>query len=235
LSWQPTQTPEQEASYEKRFEEMPATPDWILGLRKDTLYKGSLNEADKETVEVGAVKPSTPADAIMMHIFDEPAQFAAISGPLLATEIKDRSIIPRVPTSALPKPAPQTTDKLRMGNITDPYLPSVGMTPHELAIVPRQRSTTQLPPHLRLDENIADSQEHIIPVETLVNAKIAEFHVNEQRLPHGIKVSFIRFCQNWINTRNYKHFNYHTEYGDREIPITGAAIGEFAVDEVRLD
>src|SRR5260221_14032943 len=56
-------------------------------------------------------------------------------------------------------------------------------------------------------------------------------NVNEQRLPHGIKVSFIRFCQNWINTSNHEHFTYK----GIPIPITSAVIGEFTVDEVRLD
>jgi hypothetical protein len=56
------------------------------------------------------------------------------------------------------------------------------MTPNEFAIVPRQRSTTQLPPHLRLDEDHSDSPEDLLPVETLVNAAILAFHEQHHRL-----------------------------------------------------
>src|SRR5438270_100221 len=83
-AWEPVPTLEQEESYAKHIEEMPATPDWILGLRRDTLFRGPLDEADKETVEVGIVKPST-TNVLMSHIADEPQKFAVLSGPLLAT------------------------------------------------------------------------------------------------------------------------------------------------------
>jgi hypothetical protein len=216
---------------------MPATPDWILGLRKDTLYKGSLALASEETVEVGIVKPNPQADAIMSHMCgDTPDKFAAIIGTLIAPTIQDKSIVQRVPTKELHAPKPQTTGSLRRATTSDPYLPSVRMTPdHEFAIVPRQKATAQLPPRMRLDEDIADAPEHVTAVETIINRAIVTFHQEYQRLPHGITVNMIRFAQHWINTRNHELFFYHTEYGDVEIPIQPAQAGELLTDEVRLD
>src|SRR5260221_5686350 len=157
----------------------------------------------------------------LMHIFDESVDIGLRETLHLPSIKTDKHFVRAVSTTQ--------PDALRRINATDPLLPSTRMTPnHEFAIVPR-RATAQLPP--RLGDDTADSPEHVTPVETLINAKIAEFHVNEQRLPHGIKVSFIRFCQHWITTSNYKHFTYKGV----PIPITSAVIGEFAVNEVRLD
>ena len=233
-------TPEQEASYENEawVNSTPKDDAQVQVFRKlphikDTLYKGPLDYADLQTsAAIPAIKPSS-TDTLMSHLCgDTPDQFAAVIGQLIAPTIQNKSLIPRVPTNDLHAPKIQTTGSLRLrrANTTDPFLPSARMTPdHEFAIVPRQRSTKQLPP--RLGDDTADAPEHVTPVETLINAKIAEFHLNEHRLPHRIKVSFIRFCQNWITTHNDEHFNYKGVL----IPITSAVIGEFAVDEVRLD
>jgi len=181
--------------------------------------------SDMDTI---AEMPAINIKKVMSHILDEPDTFAAIANELLTPGVKDKTLIPRIRTADL-QATEHITNSLRSVNTTDPFLPSTRMTPnHEFAIVPR-RATAQLPP--RLGDDTADSPEHVTPVETLINAKIAEFHVNEQRLPHGIKVSFIRFCQNWINTSNHEHFTYK----GIPIPITSAVIGEFTVDEVRLD
>src|SRR5260221_463853 len=174
--------------------------------------------------------PAINVQKVLSHILDAPDQFAAISNQLLTPEVKDKTLIPRIPTAALPKP--QITDKLRLGNITDPFLPSVGMTPHELAIVPR-RATTQLPPHMRLHENHSDSQEDRISVETLVNAAILEFHEQHHRLPHKIIIAAIRYWRYKISLTTFNPEIFY--YKDAPIPITYAPIGEFSINEVRLD
>jgi hypothetical protein len=211
LAWQRSQTTEQEASY--------ADESWV---------NSTPHVADMDTVAEMPV-----VQQIVSHIFDEPAQFAAISGPLLATQIQDKRILPRVPTSALPKPAPQTTDKLRPITVSDPYLPSVRMTPNEFAIVPRQRSTTQLPPHMRLDEDIEYSP--VMPVEQLVNAAILAFHEQHHRLPHKIIIAAIRYWRYKISLTTFNPDIFY--YKDSPIPITHAPIGEFGfgINEVRLD
>src|SRR5260221_5525911 len=181
--------------------------------------------SDMDTI---AEMPAINIKKVMSHILDAPDTFAAIANELLTPGVKDKTLIPRIPTADLHSPK-HLTSSLPHFNPTDPFLPSAKMTPnYEFAIVPR-RATAQLPP--RLGDDTADSPEHVTPVETLINAKIVEFHLNEHRLPHGIKVSFIRFCQNWINTSNHEHFTYK----GIPIPITSAVIGEFTVDEVRLD
>lgn len=226
-------TPEQEATYEKPLEEFPATPTWINSNR-DTLYRGSFDEADKETVEVSIVTPNPQAEAIMSHMCgDTPDQFASVIGTLLAPEIQDKSLVPRVPTKDLHAPKAQITDALRPITTSDPYLPSVHMTPNKLAVVPRQRSTAQLPPHMRLHEDISDSPEDLIPVETLINAAILAFRNAQGRLPHKIIIAAIRY---WRYRISINTFNPDVFYYDcAPIPITHAPIGDIGIDEVRLD
>jgi hypothetical protein len=237
-------TPEQEASDEDE-DWVNSTPQDDVQVQvfrkpphiKDILYTGSLAHVDMPTsAAIPAINPSS-TDAIMSHICgDTPDKFASVIGTLLTPEIQNKSLVPRVPTKDLHAPKPQITDALRRINATDPFLPSARMTPdHEFAIVPRQRGTTQLPPHMRLDEGIADAPEHVTAVETIINQAIVTFHQKHQRLPHSITVNMIRFAQHWINTRNHKLFFYHTEYGDVEIPIQAGATGELLINEVRLD
>ena len=210
-TWEPVTTPEQEATYEDE--------SWL---------NSKPHVADMDTVaEMPVVKQ------LMSHIFDEPAQFAAVSGPLLATEIKNKSLVPRVPTKDLHAPK-HTTDALRRVNISDPYLPSVRMTPsHEFAVVPRQRSTAQLPPHMRLHEDIEYSP--VVTVETLVNAAIVAFHEQHHRLPHRIIIAAIRYMRYRISSGTYDPDIFY--YKDAPIPITHAPVGEFGfgINEVRLD
>lgn len=222
LAWQRNQTLEQEASYDEAW--VNSAPKGEVDVR---LLSAPPHISDLDTVAEMPV-----VSKIMSHIYDEPTKFASISGPLLATQVKDTRIITRIPTTALPKPAPHITDKLRMGNITDPYLPSVRMTPTEFAIVPRQSITTQLPP--RLGDDTADAPEHVTPVDTLINQAIVTFHQEHQRLPHGITVSLIRFYQHWLD-HHYSLFTYKAEYSKVQIPIRAGAKGELLINEVRLD
>src|SRR5260221_14118530 len=219
-TWEPVLTPEQEDSYTDNADE-----SWVNSKPKGDVLVRVLSAPPEQEEPWVTNAPRTPVEKevqhTLMHIFDESIDIG-LRPTLLLPSIKiDKHFVRAVSTTQ--------PDALRRINATDPLLPSTRMTPnHEFAIVPR-RAHTQLPP--RLGDDTADSPEHVTPVETLINAKIAEFHVNEQRLPHGIKVSFIRFCQHWITTSNYKHFTYKGV----PIPITSAVIGEFAVNEVRLD
>src|SRR5260221_12875032 len=186
--------------------------------------------SDMDTI---AEMPAINVKKVMSHILDAPDQFAAIANELLSPGVKDKTLIPRIRTADL-QATEHITNSLRSVNTTDPFLPSTRMTPnHEFAIVPR-RATAQLPP--RLGDDTADSPEHVTPVETLINRAIVTFHQEQTRLPHAITISYIRFLQHWINNPRHRHFFfYKAEYGDVEIPINGALMGEFLTDEVRLD
>lgn len=211
-SWHRTPTPDEQAAQDASYQD----ESWL--------------NSTPHISEMDTVAEMPIVNKLMSHIQDEPEKFAAISGPLLATEIKNKSLIPRVPTSALQAPK-QSTDALRPVTISDPYLPSVRMTPTEFAIVPRQRSTTQLPPHMRLDEDIEDSP--LMPVEQFINAAILAFHNEHQRLPHRITIAAIRYWRYRISLHTYDPDVFY--YKTMPIPITGAPIGEFGIDEVRLD
>ena len=234
-------TPEQEASYENE-DWVNSTPKEDVQVQvfrkppqiKDTLYKGPLDNLGlKTSASIPAIKPSS-TDAIMSHMCgDTPDQFAAVIGQLIAPTIQDKSLVPRVPTKDLHAPKTQITDALRPITTSDPYLPSVRMTPNKLAIVPRQRSTAQLPPHMRLHEDIEYSPS--VTVETLVNAAIVAFHEQHHRLPHRIIIAAIRYWRYRISSGTYDPDIFY--YKDAPIPITHAPVGEFGfgINEVRLD
>lgn len=215
IAWHKELTTEEKAEQEAAY----ADESWL---------NSKPHVADMDTVAEMPV-----VNKIMSHIFDEPDKFAAVSGPLLATEIKNKSIVPRVPTKDLHAPK-QITDALRRINATDPFLPSARVTPNrEFAIVPRQRATTQLPPHMRLHEDISDSPEDLIPVETLVNAAILAFRTAQGRLPHKITIAAIRYWRYRISINTYNPDIFY--YDCAPIPITHAPIGDIGINEVRLD
>ena len=223
LAWEPVLTLEQQEEDESWVNSTPPKGEVLVRVLSKPPHI-----SDMDTI---AEMPALNVQKVMSHILDEPDTFAAIANELLTPGVKDKTLIPRIPTAELQAPE-HITYELRKGNITDPYLSSVRMTPQEFAIVPRQRSTAQLPP--RLGDDTADSVEHVMPVGELINGAIVTFHQEHQRLPHGITVSLIRFYQHWLD-HHYSLFTYKTEYGNVQIPIRAGAKGELLTNEVRLD
>ncbi len=229
IAWEPVLTLEQQEASHSTPEEQQADAFLNSTPPKGEVLVRLLSTPPEQGEPWVTNAPRTPGEHevqhTLMHIFDESVDIGLRETLLLPSIKTDKHFVRAVSTTQ--------PDALRHINTTDPYLSSVRITPQEFAIVPR-RATAQLPP--RLGDDTIDSPEHIMPVELLVNGAIVAFHQEHQRLPHAITISYIRFLQHWINNPRHRHFFfYKTEYGDVEIPIVGACMGEFAVDEVRLD
>src|SRR5260221_1129106 len=173
--------------------------------------------SDMDTI---AEMPALNVKKVMSHILDAPDTFAAIANELLTPGVKDKTLIPRIPTAELHAPK-HITNSLRHVNTTDPFLPSTRMTPnYEFAIVPRRTAPLPL-------------NEHKLSVEQLINAAIVTFHLEHHRLPHKITIAAIRYLRYRISIDTYDPNIFY--YDDMPIPITSAPVGDFGIDEVWLD
>lgn len=206
-AWEPVQTLEQEESY--------STPE-------EQQSDAFLNSTPQVEVRLLSAPPATytSVEQEFMEICDEHLDIGERSTRMLPSIKTDKVFVRTVTTAAETR---QITGSLRRANDTDYHLPSAKsrVTPnYEFAIVPRR--TAQLP-----------LNEHKLSVFELVNAAIVTFHVEQHRLPHRITIAAIRYWQYRISLHTFDPDNFY--YDDMPIPITGAPIGEFGIDEVRLD
>src|SRR5258708_32523068 len=139
LAWEPVLTLEQQEEDESWVNSTPPKGEVLVRVLSKPPHI-----SDMDTI---AEMPALNVQKVMSHILDEPDTFAAIANELLTPGVKDKTLIPRIPTADLHSPK-HITSSLRHVNTTDPFLPSAKMTPnYEFAIVPR-RATAKLPPRL---------------------------------------------------------------------------------------